>query len=886
MLINAQSLKKGSKCDSLKFYCLNENIDIVVIGETWANDNLNSAELTLGGVYNVFRRDRKGRGGGVCILAKPNLGSCEVAILDQSVEAVAIDIFAGTERQTRIICVYFSPTGSHSALSVRMENLCKTLKRLCLVLTPIVLAGDLNLPAVDWKVPFLPSNERSKEYIFLKFCLLNSLVQLVDKPTRPRSNNILDLVLTNQEEFVCSVSPTNSPIDSDHHAIRFGLVLPVTTIAEKSRYNFYRADFEGMAATLACTNWETFFESCSSADEQYTKLVELLTFLIETHTPLSSTTTSSLESYIKRVTRQLQVISSSDPTYSTLSKKLKRATQRERKINESSLNIIDAKSFFRYANQRLNIRSGVAPLKDGDNLAVTDLRKASLLRDHFVSQFVPSDSHSPNVTLQSPIRIDDVTFSTQLIYKKLSSIDRKTNLTPDNIPPIIFKELADVLSEPLAIIFTRSFEEGEVPELFKQSIVTPVFKKGSRGLPQNYRPVAQESMFCIIMESIIVDAINDYVSSTGLLDPNQHGFTRGKSTATQLLEVSHDWALAKNHRNPLHCIYFDFSCAFDRVDHRILISKMTALGIGSRITKWCASYLSDRKFSVKVGNSFSPPADAPSGVPQGSCLGPLLYSIFSQDMKLLFEGLPVKYMVYADDLKLYCEITSDKDRVALQSAIDLVSMWASVNKMTISLPKCALIKTMHDDTIYLLNNVPIRTVTSYRDLGVIFDADFKFREHIIEGAKSASRLCNMILRTFIIQNPAFYIKLYNTIVVPKWTYCAQVWSPFYLRDVGLLQRVQNRFLKRVAFRCNVPRNALSLPSVQEVQQTNDLRVLKKLITNNMFTYYFDVRQNNLRSGASIHPPEVATLDTVNNSFAWRMSRRIHADSDISNLLVM
>lgn len=374
--------------------------------------------------------------------------------------------------------------------------------------------------------------------------------------------------------------------------------------------------------------------------------------------------------------------------------------------------------------------------------------------------------------------INDVVFSPDIVLIKLKRLKSKLSHTPDHLPPIIFKELSDVLAEPLSLLFTRSFEEGEVPSIFRESIVNPIHKKGARSLAENYRPIAQESIICLIMESIIADAIFNYLSVAGLLDPSQHGFTKGKSTATQLLEAAHDWALAKNHRNPLHCVYFDFSRAFDRVDHDLLMAKMASLGIGPRLIRWCRAYLTDRSFKVKVGNSISTSAYAPSGVPQGSCIGPLLYAIFCQDLKRLFDGVPIQYKVYADDLKIYMEIKKPMDRHTLQEAINLVSLWATVNKMVLSTPKCALIKTMPDDHIYLLDGAQIPCVQYYKDLGIIFDRELKFRQHIVESAQMTSRMCNLLMRSFIVSVPEFYIKLYNTIIVPKWLYCSQVWAPF------------------------------------------------------------------------------------------------------------
>ena len=455
---------------------------------------------------------------------------------------------------------------------------------------------------------------------------------------------------------------------------------------------------------------------------------------------------------------------------------------------------------------------------------------------------------------------------------------------PECIPPVVFKELADVLAEPLSIVLTRSFEDGDVPEFFRTSIVTPVHKKGSKAEVENYRPIAQESISCLIMEEIVADAITAHLTSHNLLDPHQHGFTKGRSTSTQLFEVAYDWALAKNHSNPLHCVYFDFSRAFDTVNHRILLAKMKSLGIGNRILRWCQAYLHRRSFCVKVAEKISASAQAPSGVPQGSCLGPLLYNIFAQDLMLLLGDSGVTYKLYADDLKLYREICNPGDRDTLQKAITLVENWAHRNCMTLSIPKCAVLKTVSDNTIYTLAGKPITEVKQFKDLGITFDATLKYRPHIAEVARSCARWCNMILRVFIIQDTRFYLKLYEALVVSKLLYCAHVWAPHLKKDVDFLQRVQDRFLKRVAQRCNVPQQTIALPPISEYHKLADIRMVQWLVKSNRIHNFFDISSNNLRSGYSVRPKEVALYDVVNGSLVWRAARYFQDKSNLCKIL--
>jgi len=753
-----------------------------------------------------------------------------------------------------------------------MVTLCAELEQLCETTTPVIIVGDFNLPQVDWK-RCLTGGEQSKEYIFTSFCLSNSLTQLVPFPTRPESSTILDLILTNDVDSVLNVNVSPGPVKSDHLAVYFDISIPKPQASSTVRLCYKRCKFEAVAANLAATNWFQFFASCESVNDMYLRFLDYLPSLVECFTPTITSSAANLDNFVKWATINLSSYRGHD--HNRLARKLSKAASRQRALEERSLSPGNQKEYFAYIRRRLNMKSGVSPLLVNSTTVVADKDKASALKNYFESVYL-SQPLPPFQSSRNPCKVlNDVTFSVNDIYLKLRMLEPKFSFTPDNIPPYIFKYLADVLATPLHLIFTRSFEDGEVPWLFKTSILTPVFKKGNRNLAENYRPIAQSVVPCLIMERLIVDAINQHLEDNDLLDPHQHGFTRGRSTATQLLDVLQSWVLAKNNGRPIHCIYFDFSKAFDRVNHRLLLSKMTSLGIGPRLTNWCNSYLNDRSFRVKVGESVSEEGQCPSGVPQGSCLGPLLYNIFARDIGTLFKSTEVNYQLYADDLKIYVEVKSENDKQALQSSINAVSQWATKNGMELSTSKCAFLSTGRDDAVYYLNGLPLPRVDTYKDLGILFDPRLKFRERCQSTAKAASQVCNLILRAFNSKDPGLYLKAYNSLVVPRWTYCSHIWSPSYNRDVKLLQKVQDRFLKKVIFRCGIQAEDIQLPSVSSLHFSVDFRVFINLIKHDNWRKYFKLRQNSLRSGISLQPIEVAKYNIVNHSFAWRICTRAH-----------
>ena len=137
-------------------------------------------------------------------------------------------------------------------------------------------------------------------------------------------------------------------------------------------------------------------------------------------------------------------------------------------------------------------------------------------------------------------------FSEVDIFNKIKQLPTKCSLTPDFIPPIFYKKVSSAIVEPLHLIYCRSYEDGIVPSDFRKSIINPVHKKGLRSNINNYRPVSQSSIACIIFEKLLVDHIFNFLSSESLLDEEQHGFTRRKSTVTQLVGMVQDWAIHIN----------------------------------------------------------------------------------------------------------------------------------------------------------------------------------------------------------------------------------------------------------------------------------------------------------------------------------------------------
>ena len=435
-----------------------------------------------------------------------------------------------------------------------------------------------------------------------------------------------------------------------------------------------------------------------------------------------------------------------------------------------------------------------------------------------------------------------------------------------------YKKVSDFITEPLRLIFERSYEDGVVPNFFRQSIVTPVHKKGPKDCLDNYRPVAQSSIACIIFEKILIDHINEFVSVNGIGDVSQHGFTKGLSTETQLIQIVHDWSLKLNKNEQFSCIYFDFSKAFDRVNHSLLLHKLNNLGIHKKTTDWIGSYLTNRSFQVRMNETLSGASPCSSGVPQGSCLGPILFKLFLLDLP---REIPsgIAHKLFADDLKIY-NVFSTCDLMLLEQTIDSIAKWCALNDMVISVPKCAVLSSFGQPCNLYLTGSLIPVVKVYKDLGVLMTPSLDFSDHISHVVKNASRVCSLIFRSFVIKRPQFYIRLYKSLVEPILTYCSTVWSPHKAKDVIALESIRSRFIKRLSRRCNIAKKSILLKSVMELHREMDIRMYHRLQCLGIAEHLFEVEINNLRSVNTIRSLQVARTEKINNTYSFRLPRII------------
>lgn len=290
----------------------------------------------------------------------------------------------------------------------------------------------------------------------------------------------------------------------------------------------------------------------------------------------------------------------------------------------------------------------------------------------------------------------------------------------------------------------------------------------------------------------------------------------------------------------MHAIYSDFSKAFDTVDIDILLSKLQKFGIEDSLLNWFKSYLRGRSIQVAFNGYKSSPFSPPSGVPQGSVLGPLLFNIFIND---LGSKLKCDYLFYADDLKIYTCVDSLIDVVKLQTDINTLYNWCEINNLKLNIKKCKYLpfSNKHNPITasYHINNIQLEQVYSIRDLGVTFDSKLKFNEHISNIINKSYRCLGFITRiTKKFNNTKCLDLLYNALVRTNLEYASTIWSPYQVTYKHSIERVQKKFTRLIYFKkgmakvdYNLRLKHLKMISLESRRIYSDMSFLHKIIHN-------------------------------------------------------
>ena len=333
-------------------------------------------------------------------------------------------------------------------------------------------------------------------------------------------------------------------------------------------------------------------------------------------------------------------------------------------------------------------------LIDDDNTVRDSLESANLFNEYFSNIGSNLASHIQD--------IEDLSASNFFHDRQNSSIEMQlTNEReivelvaglsdasggPDEIPAKIMKQVIKDIIKPITHICNISITTGVFPQNLKLSKITPIHKQGSKQNIGNYRPISILNCFSKILEKLILNRFEDFFIYHNTLIPNQHGFTRSKSTTSAILQLT-DYVLKQfDSRKYVIGIFLDFKKAFDTIDHEILLKKMENYGIRGTALKWISSYLSNRQCFTRINNQTSQKCILTHSIPQGSILGPLLFNIYIND--LINSTSKLGLILFADDSCFYSS-NHNLEQLITEANFELnnINKWTMANNMSLNFDK-------------------------------------------------------------------------------------------------------------------------------------------------------------------------------------------------------
>ena len=391
-----------------------------------------------------------------------------------------------------------------------------------------------------------------------------------------------------------------------------------------------KADYAGLAISLELMSWDSVFSDCADVNSLWDKFEMCVHSLIDAFVPGSIFNDKNrkrrLPNYVKNAfSRKRQLFDTMKKFPSAESKLTFKKwshhcrlllSEFQKQFESRFIDSPNSKSFFNYVNSKLSSKSRVYSIHTVNGLTDNDVDKCKAFNDYFSSVFIDDDKRPLDLPALNCGDMPDFFVTRSDIFKVLKSLSNKRSYGPDGIPCCFLKNLAAQLSVPLHKIFSVSLISGKLPDRWKLATVCPLYKgKGNRSLVENYRPISLTSVCCKSMERILKDRLVSHVIGQEIVSPDQHGFLKGKSTQTQLLECLNDWTSAIDQSGNIDAIYLDIKKAFDTVSHSKLVSVLANYGIKGNMLRWITDFLGNRWQRVRINGTHSSLASVLSGVP-------------------------------------------------------------------------------------------------------------------------------------------------------------------------------------------------------------------------------------------------------------------------------
>lgn len=812
--VNIRSARRNFDEFLLSLSSLTVHFAVVVLTETWLDD---SAEWQDVAGYNAFHAVRSSRtGGGVTVLVDSRLESeqiAELSLITDSYEACTVKIKDSKSESHMITGVYRPPNAS---LTMFNANFFQILGHAELNSSRSACLGDFN---VDIGTPE-PSEAVASFISLFQSC---HYISVITEPTRvtSRSATCLDHIWINSvtavksgvwtisvsDHFPVFVCLPYKPSMNEFRKIKFRIHSPgnVDRLIEAVKYfirNFssmYFTDIHAKCAFLCEGIFKLYSKFCPIATKMISAkrlskpwLTPRILRIIDHKHQLSKLKCRGLVSEVEYKQFRNYVTSSIRTSKYTYYDRMFARSMGDCRATWKNINGIlrpNTSKSLQYElhvdNEVVTNRADVAHLFNKYFTSVADELKAKIPPTNSDPlQYVPLQ---PSSFAYLPCSADEIISIVNLFKNKKCDIN--------SVPVFIYKSLCTTIASALTDVINESLFVGTCPNNLKVARVIPLFKKGTRNCPSNFRPISTLHFVNKIFEKVMNCRLKSYLDRFGIISPQQFGFVRNRATSDAILRLTDEIYGSFDAKQYFIGVMLDFSKAFDTVQHDILLAKLEKIGIRGSVLDWFKSYLTDRQQYVDIDGVPSGLLPVNTGVPQGSILGPLLFNLYINDMHRCSSNL--SFIHFADDTTIFVRgdnLVAVTD--SLNSELNSVDEWLKMNKLSLNISKSSFMIFSNLDTsssaVIKIRGTDLIRVSRAKFLGMSLDDKLNFRDHIDSVCNKVSKSCGVIRRlSFFV--PCHVLKLlYSSFVLPYLTYCIEVWGSSNKVKLARLDRIQTR----------------------------------------------------------------------------------------------
>lgn len=841
-------------------------LDLLAVCETWiVNDDPDAIKMDcVPDGFRVIHRPRPSaargtRGGGLCVIYRDTL-SVRVHPRQRSADhyesfeclLLSVDVGGGGHSKDcdTVAIIYRPPSSSSTSLERFYDDFSDLLVKLgdTIDIDRFVTFGDFNCGSED------PRAIRTELMTLLE---AHDLQQHVSTATRTTSttSSLLDLIINHAgSSRVSTVNVTSTHGVSDHDLVTGQIATrtrPPRCVQTYSFRNMKHVDWNQFRSDLNSS--ELFSAPANTADSFADQIDTVVTELLDNHCPVQK---RSKFTSARRDNRWLSA-------ESTLYKRHRRRLERQWRKSKNQDDYIAYRKACRITNHAI-LESRRNYYSDKINAAEKDPRRRwAAIRDvlhqtespdvmtsdacrHLCDSFadffgnkiriikaglrsklnetiaIVRNSDTADSSAVDPKKLDpmksDVRHTGQLltdlqppsveeVSKLIKAMPAKSSVV-DSIPTSVIKQSVDIFAKLIVRLATLSFNEGCFPTRYKTASVTPLLKKKGvdRDNSANYRPISNLHTISKILERILMSRLVAHVERSPSYNRYQSAYRKGYSTETAITRLLNDIYCNADNKARTLLLQLDLSAAFDTIDIGTLHKRLEhTFGISGRALQWLKSYLNERTQFIRVGNQQSGCKACEYGVPQGSVLGPLLFTLFVAPVANVIAGFNVSHSQYADDTQLYIALNDDQALPSLSNCCTEVYNWFLLNGLSLNPDKSEAIvigtgarQRSEGSLDYVaVGDTKIHPSESVKSLGVIIDDKLTFNAHVNSVCKAAHFHTRALRHIRKCVSEQVALSIASSMIGARLDYCNSIMYGMSISNFQKLQRVQNSLARIV-----------------------------------------------------------------------------------------